>query len=405
MKRVVITGVGMHSPLGDDPGHALDAVLAGRHGVVPMPEWTRIEGLGTVVGAPVPDFDERCIPRKTRRTMGRVGMLAAAAALRAVAQAGLSEQVLTSGRTAAVVGSTAGSSHAESEFWEQVNRGTSHGIRSTLFFQAMAHTCAANVALMLGIIGEVFATNSACASSNQAIGVGAERIRLGRADVVLAGGAEELHASGAIIFDALGAATHRTDPAQTPRPFQAGRDGIVVGEGAGILVLESLEHARARGARVLGEVLGFGTTCDAVHMANAAPEGMIRAIERCLADAGRTADDVDHVNAHATGTQAGDAAEAQALYHLFGSRPPVASLKGHLGHTLGACGAIESILGLEAMARGVVPATRGLTDPDVAPLNLPTEPLEHPVRCLLKTNFAFGGVNSVLLFGSAEGLS
>ena len=402
MRRVVLTGVGMHTPMGDDPSAVFERILKGEHGCVAMPHWGEIDSLKTSVGAPVPSFDGRHIPRKTRRTMGRVAVLAASAAERAVADANLPPGVLQSGRTGVVVGSTAGSSVAEGEFWTQVHRHTSRGIRSTTFFQGMAHTCAANVALLLGVVGEVFATNSACSSANQAIGLGADRIRMGRSDVVLAGGAEELHHAAAIIFDALGAATRKPDPDQTPRPFQRGRDGIVVGEGAGIVVLESLEHARDRGAKILGEVLGFGTSCDAVHMSSAAPEGMVAAIERCLADAGMSADAVDYVSAHATGTVGGDQAEAEALFRVFGDRPPVSSLKGHLGHTLGACGALETILALQSLHRGIVPSTRGLTDPDVAPIFLPTELLERQVGRVLNTNFAFGGVNSVLLLGHLE---
>ncbi|MCO4747458.1 MAG: hypothetical protein KC912_21840, partial [Proteobacteria bacterium] len=392
MKRVVITGVGMHSPMGSDPGEVFDAILRGEHGIRRMPEWSEIDELKTCVGAVIPDFSARHIPRKTRRTMGRVALLAVSAAERAAQGAGLDEELLRSQRTAVIVGSTAGSASAERDFWEQVLKKTRRGIRSTLFFQGMAHTCATNVALHLGVVGEVFATNSACSSANQAIGLAADRIRMGRADVVLAGGAEEVHVSAPIIFDALGAATRTVDPDHTPRLFQADRDGIVVGEGAGIVVLESLEHAKARGANILGEILGFGTACDAMHMARAAPQGMVTAIQRCLEDAGVSADEVDHINAHATGTQGGDAAESEALHTVFGDRPSVVSLKGHLGHTLGACGALELILSLESMRRGVVPSTRGLVEPgpSIAPIRLLTEPREERVQRVLKSNFAFG---------------
>jgi 3-oxoacyl-[acyl-carrier-protein] synthase II len=337
--------------------------------------------------------------------MGRVSLLAASAAERAVADAGLVAADLVPDRTSIVVGSTAGSPAAEMEFWGRLGGARSaRGVKGTLFFQAMSHTCAANGALHLGVRGEVLATNSACASSNQAIGMAAHRIRFGQADVALAGGAEELHESGGVVFDSLGAASRGFNdaPEATPRPFDARRDGIVVGEGAGIFVLEARDHALARGARILGEIVGFGTSCDAFHMSTGTPEGMAAAIRRCLHDAGRDPAVVDYVNAHATGTTVGDAAEAEALYAVFGERVPVSSSKGHLGHTLGACGALESAVVLEAFRRGILPGTRNLDDPDVAPIQLLRGHRPHAAAHVLKTNFAFGGVNSVLLFAHPD---
>jgi 3-oxoacyl-[acyl-carrier-protein] synthase II len=189
-------------------------------------------------------------------------------------------------------------------------------------------------------------------------------------------------------------------PSDAPRPFDSGRDGIVVGEGGGILVLEREDMALERGAEPLARVLGYAGTSDAVNMASPAPDGMEKAIRLALEDAGVRPDEVDYVNAHATGTPVGDAAEAEALHRVFGDRTPVSSAKGHLGHLLGACGAIEAAICIEAMRRGVVPPTRNLESPDVAPLWLPTEPVERPVRCVLNTNFAFGGVNTALVLGA-----
>jgi len=407
MKRVVVTGIGLHTPLGDELGEVFDGLLADRTGVVPMPEWSGIDELSTAVGAPVPGFDGKHIPRKVRRTMGKVAVLSASAAERAMLHAGLSPEQLCDGRTAVIVGSTAGSGSAQADFWDHVlNKRSARGLKATIFFQGMAHTCAANVALHLGINGEIFATNSACSSSSQAIGLAASRIRRGECEIAFAGGAEELHVSGAVIFDSLGAATsaYNNRHELTPRPFDSARDGIVVGEGAGIFVLEELDHARARGATILAEVLGHGTTCDAVHIASPAPQGMTAAIGRCLSDAGVGTDAVDYINAHATGTRAGDEAEAIALHGLFGDRVPVSSSKGHLGHTLGACGVIESAICVEALRRQVLPGTRNLEEPDVAPIQLLRRAEARPVQRVLNTNFAFGGVNSVLLFGSAQGV-
>jgi 3-oxoacyl-[acyl-carrier-protein] synthase II len=405
MRRVVITGVGLQTPLGGSLDEVFDALLADRSGVVPMPAWSELDGMRTLVGAPLPNFDGKVIPRKYRRTMGRVAQIAVVASLLAVKDAGLDEATLTGGRTMVVAGSTVGSASAEATFWSHLLiEKNARRLRSTLFFHGMAHTCAANIALMLGVSGEVMATNAACASSTQAIGVAADRIRAGRADVALAGGAEELHISSGVVFQALSAATTaNADPSATPRPFDKGRDGIVVGEGAGIFVLEAREHALARGANIIGEVLGYGTSCDARHMSSPEPAGMVSAIQRCLDDSGaQVGRGIDYVNAHATGTLAGDAAEAIALMRSVGDGVPVSSSKGHLGHLLGGCGVVESAICVAAMQRGIAPATHNLVEPDVAPIMLLKEPLTTKIDVSLNTSFAFGGVNAVLLLGSAR---
>ncbi|MEZ4239209.1 MAG: beta-ketoacyl-[acyl-carrier-protein] synthase family protein [Myxococcota bacterium] len=403
MKRVVVTGMGLRTPLGHDADQLFDRMLAGETGIRPQPAWAEVGELGASLGASVEDFDEQVIPRKYRRTMGRLAQMSVASALDAVAMSELPAEVVAGERTAVIAGSTVGSPHAEEVFWEHLlTRKSARGVRSTLFFHGMSHTISANVALMVGARGEVMATNSACASSTQAIGVAADRIRAGRAEIALAGGGEELHVASAIVFQSLGAVSSQASPDAAPRPFDRARDGIVVGEGAAMLVLEEREHALRRGAPILGEILGFGTTCDAEHMANPDPAGMMSAIRACLRDAGDVST-IDYVNAHATGTPAGDAAEAQAILELVGDGVPVSSSKGHLGHLLGGCGVVEAIVCLQAMRRGVAPPTRNLADPDVAPIRLLREPHEAPLHRCLSTSFAFGGVNAVLLLGDEPG--
>jgi 3-oxoacyl-[acyl-carrier-protein] synthase II len=401
MRRVVITGMGLRSALGDTPQELFDALLEGRSAVRTFPEWRAISELQCLVGAPAPSFNPKDIPRKHRRSMGKVAMMAVTAAADAVKSAGLDEDLLTGGRTGTAVGSTMGSNKAEEEFWRHfVETGTAYGLKSTHFLKVMSHTCATNVAMYLGLTGEAISTNAACASSNQALGASLDRIRNGRADVMLAGGADELHVAAAITFDVMGGGSRAftEEPHRTPRPFDDQRDGIVVGEGAGILVLEARDHAIARGATILGEILGYGGASDAVNMAHPAPDGMATAIRLALADAGIGADDIDYISAHATGTPVGDAAEAEALHRVFGDQVPVSSTKGHLGHTMGACGALEAITCLLAMEHGVVPPTLNLEQSDVAPIMLPVEPLERPLRHTLSTNFAFGGVNTAVVF-------
>lgn len=399
-RRVVVTGMGVRSPLGNTPDALFDAMLAGRSGVRRFEDWGDIQELGCLVGGQVQDFDPKQIPRKFRRSMGRVAMYAVASAADAVAQAGLTEAHLTGGRLGVVAGSTTGSSGADQQFWEHfLTAKSARGIKSTLFFQSMSHTVATNLAMYFNITGEAVSTNAACASSTQAIGTGLDKIRAGRADLMLCGGADELHVAAAMTFDAMGGASQGFNdaPSQTPRPFDAGRDGIVVSEGGAVLVLEEREHALARGATILAEVLGYAGTSDAVNMASPAPDGMAKAIELALADAGATADEVDYACAHATGTPIGDAAEAEALFRVLGADVPVSSLKGHLGHMLGACGGVEAIACITAMQRGVVPYTKNLERSDVAALSLPTQPESRPLRTVLSTNFAFGGVNTALV--------
>jgi 3-oxoacyl-[acyl-carrier-protein] synthase II len=406
MRRVVITGVGLRTALGSTPEELFEALLEGRSAVRTFEEWRGIKDLNCLVGAPALQFEPKDIPRKHRRSMGKVAMMAVSAAMDAVKQAGLSEALLTGGRTGTAIGSTMGSNKAEEEFWRHhIETGSAYGLKSTHFLKVMSHTCATNVAMFLGLTGEAIATNAACASSNQALGASLDRIRCGRAEVMLAGGADELHVAAAITFDVMGGgSTHFTDePHRTPRPFDELRDGIVVGEGAGILVLEERDHALARGATILGEVLGYGGASDAVNMAHPAPDGMQTAIRLALADAGLEASAIDFVSAHATGTPIGDAAEAEALYRVFGAEVPVHSIKGHLGHTMGACGALEAITCLEAMRRGVCPPTLNLERPDVAPILLPTTPLARPLHRALSTNFAFGGVNTAVVLGDGRG--
>jgi len=233
------------------------------------------------------------------------------------------------------------------------------------------------------------------------MGIGLDLIRSGRVDAVLCGGADEISVLGIATFDVVNAACRGYEDAPTsrPAPFEKSRDGVVVGEGAAMLVLESLDHAQARGATILAEVLGYGESCDASHMSSPEASGMRAAMERALADARRRPEEVDYVCAHATGTQVGDATEADATFQVFGESTPVSSLKGHFGHTLAACGALEAVLCVNALRDGVVPPTRNLNEVDVAPVFLPKQPLQRPLRTIVSNNFAFGGINASLVLG------
>jgi 3-oxoacyl-[acyl-carrier-protein] synthase II len=391
--------------IGQDWKSVSEGLRAGRSGVQRISEWAQIDGLKTQLGAPVPGFaTPDGYPRKKTRSMGRVAVLAARSTELALAEAGLLEgPELGSGRVGVSYGSTSGSPPAMEVFARQfMNERTTKGITANEYIRFMSHTCAANIAQFFGIRGRIVPTCSACTSGSQGVGYGYEAIRFGRQDVMVTGGAEEFHQIDAAVFDILYAtSTRNDDPSSTPRPFDASRDGLVVGEGAGTLVLEELEHARGRGVRILAEVIGYGTNCDGAHITNPDAGSMERVMRLALDDAGCSPDDVDYVNAHGTATDVGDVAESHATHAVFGDRVPVSTLKSYLGHTLGACGALEAWITIEMMREGWVAPTLNLSevDPECAPLDyVMAAPRELSVGIAMSNNFAFGGVNTSLLF-------
>lgn len=403
LNRVVITGRGAVSPLGIGVGELTEAIWLGRSGVRIMDDWRRIKGMKSFAAAPVPEIDAKSLlPRALRRTMGDMAIHATLAAREAADDADLSADYLGSGRVGAAIGSTTGSPEAYEEFYEKFLAERSiEELKSGFFFKIMSHSCAANVCLTLGIKGEQWSPASACSSSAQAIGLGYMLIRSGRQDAVLCGGADEVHHSVTMVFDVLKAASRHNDlPPTTPRPFDKARDGVVCGGGSGMLVLESLESARARGAEIYGEILGFGHINDCSHIANPHTDSMSSAMAAALNEAGLAGDEIDYVNAHATGTIQGDIAEAAAIAKTVGNRVPVSSFKGHIGHTLGAAGALETIIMLEMMRRQEIIPTLNLDDPDpqCGAINLPREITPAKIDTVIKNNFALGGVNTSLVF-------
>jgi 3-oxoacyl-[acyl-carrier-protein] synthase II len=373
-----------------------------------MAEWTEVRALSAILGAPA-DVDLSRYGRKVRRTMGRVALLALHATDQALAVSGLPEALRTSRRTGLFHGSTQGSTAELEAFCGTIFATRSlEGLSGSAYLKFMSHTTAANLAQHFGITGPVVPTNVACASSSQAIGLGFEAIRAGRVDVALCGGAEELHHMHSAAFDLLYAAsTHYADaPERTPRPFDAERDGLVVGEGAGTLVLEERDHALARRAPILAELLGFGNTCDGTHVTAPSEEGMASAMVAALEDAGLAARQIDYVNAHGTATELGDIAESRAMAAVLGPEVPVSSTKGFTGHTLGACGAIEAAFCLAMMEDGFVAPNRNLDalDPRCAQLDYVREVRPLPPRIVMTNNFAFGGINTSLILRRPEGV-
>jgi 3-oxoacyl-[acyl-carrier-protein] synthase II len=266
----------------------------------------------------------------------------------------------------------------------------------------MPHTAAANISVYFGIKGRLIPANSACTSGSQSIGYAYEAIRFNRATLMVAGGAEELCASEAAVFDTLFATSTRNDtPTETPSPFDRDRDGLVIGEGACTLVLEELEHARARGAPIYAEIVGFGSNTDGDHPTHPNTNTMEVAMRLALQDADLSPDAIGYVNAHATATEQGDIAESQAMRRLFARNIPVSSAKGHLGHTLGACGAIESWFAIQMMRGGWFMPTLNLRNVDARCADLDyvaNGGLSLECEYVMKNNFAFGGVNTSLIF-------
>jgi 3-oxoacyl-[acyl-carrier-protein] synthase II len=336
--------------------------------------------------------------------MGRVALMATRATELALADAGLTgADVVTNGMTGLAYGSTSGSPPAMEIY--AANFYVKHsikGIAGTDYLQFMSHTCAANLAQFFGITGRVIPTCSACTAGSQGIGYAYEAIVSGRQTVMVAGGAEEMHAVNAAVFDVMFATSKRNhEPDRTPRPFDRHRDGLVVGEGAGTFVLEELEHARARGARIYAELVGFGTNGDGTHITNPDVRGMQTVMELALKDAGLAPGDVGYVNAHGTATEAGDIAESEATYRVFGDRVPISSLKSFLGHTLGAGGALEAWISIMMLREDWFAPTLNLDEPDprCAALDyVRGEPRALRVEHVMSNNFAFGGVNTSLIF-------
>jgi len=408
--RVVVTGMGMVTALGNDVASTWEGLLAGRSGVGPVTAFDPSR-LAVRFAAEVKDFDPSAIlDRKELRRMDRYIQFALWAAYHAREQAGLPERFEgeLAERTGVIIGSGLGG--VNTLFDNVLLMGERGPDRISPFFVPMGigNVGAGQVAIATGAIGPNFATVSACATGGHAVGEAWETIRRGDADVMLAGGVEagihEATLGGFASMKAL--STRNEDPAAASRPFDKGRDGFVIGEGCGVLVLESLEHAQARGATPLAELVGYGATADASHITLPAPGGIgaVRAARRALDKAGIDPSEVDHVNAHATSTPEGDKAELAAIRTILGDHAPNVSVtanKSMLGHTLGAAGAVEAIVTIQALRNGVVPPTINLDDPDDAAAGLDLTPnvaRERDVRVALSNSFGFGGQNTALVF-------
>lgn len=407
LNRVVITGFGNVCAFGREWSEIKAKFESGRNAVRYMKGWDRFaDELNTRLAAPIENYAPPASwDRKQLRSLGRVSQYAVEAAGLALADAGLAgEESIKDGRMGVAAGSSTGSTDAVSQAVKLL-LGMENTFNANTYIKMMPHTAAANIAIFYGLKGRVIPTSSACTSASHAIGYSYEAIKYGQIDMMLAGGAEELCPSEAFVFDKLFAASCKNDaPELSPAPFDASRDGLVLGEGGSILVLESLQSAQKRGAKIYAEVVGFGSTCDGAHITRPQSATMRAAMELALRSAEIEPSKIGYVNAHATGTAQGDIAESIATNEIFGEKVAISSLKGYLGHTLGACGALESFLSVMMMREGEFFPNLNLReiDPDCAKLDYLREIREIRADYAMNNNFAFGGINTSLIFKRFE---
>ena len=404
-RRVAVVGEGIVSSIGHDPGAVVPRLRVPRNCVAASGALAAYKGLRTRLWAPCGYVRPERYTRKTLRTMSPVSEMALFAAEAALAQAGLAgdEAALKGGRLGVAFGSCSGGVEANLDFATILADREVKNVTSATYLKMMPQTAAVNLSVHFGTTGRLLPSGTACTSGSLAIGEAYEAIAYGKQDMMIAGGAEEFSVTQVAVFDTLFSASCRNDaPEAVPRPFDRDRDGLVVGDGAAVLVLEEWGHALARGARPLAEIAGFGTNTDGRHVTQPSAETMARALSLALEDAGLPPQAIGYVNAHGTATALGDAAEGAATQAVFGRNAvPVSTVKSYTGHTLGACGAIEAVATIEMMRAGWFAPNLNLRDPDPACGEndfIAGEGRAMDVEYAMSDNFAFGGVNTSIVF-------
>lgn len=409
-RRVVITACSAITPIGYGKADIVHNLQQGQSGVKPLRDDGLLTGhihsrvFGTVDYPIAYNFS-----RTHRKTMGPVAFYACQVAKDVLAASGLSPEFITSGRLGVAFGSTHGSPTVQRDiyrtFFQKLEEEFS-SIGAVDYLRSMVHTTAVNITRMFGITGRVIASSTACTTSSQAIGFGYEMVKYGMQDAMLCGGADEYDTTTVAVFDNLLACSvgYNATPEKTPRPFDRKRDGLVVGEGGGAVLLEEFEAAKKRGAPILGEVIGFSCNNNGGDLILPNLNGITATLRLALADAQITADQVDYISAHATATKMGDIIESQAIEAVYGARPFVSGLKSYTGHTMGTCGVIELAMILYMMEEGFLAPTLNLEeiDPRCAMLGHTPGVIEARTRIAAVQNFAFGGVNTCLLVKSGQ---
>tara|TARA_R100001129_G_scaffold155571_4_gene118566 strand:+ start:6950 stop:8146 length:1197 start_codon:yes stop_codon:yes gene_type:complete len=397
--------MGIVSPIGSNVAEVTDSLRAGRSGIVFCPEYAERGFRSHLHGAPTIDMDDK-IDRKLRRFMGDGAAYAYVAMNEAIADAGLSEADVSDERTGLVMGSGGPSTSALIDAADTARDKGAKRIGPYAVPKAMCSTVSANMATAYHMRGLSYSISSACSTSAHCIGNGAELIQWGKQDVVFAGGGEELHWSLTVLFDAMGALSskYNDSPERASRPFDTDRDGFVIAGGAGVVVLEELERAQARGAKIYGEVVGYGATSDGVDMVAPSGEGAMRCMRLATAGLGNTK--VDYINAHGTSTPAGDMTELKAIQEVFGAhKPKISSTKSLTGHSQGATGAHEAIYSLIMLNNDFIAASANVEnlDPEAGDAEIVTKRIDDAgLNCVLSNSFGFGGTNATLAFKRLE---
>jgi 3-oxoacyl-[acyl-carrier-protein] synthase II len=404
-RKVVITACSSITPIGRTKAEILHSLVHGISGVKTLREdgllssYIHSKVFGTV-DYPI-EYDFK---RQYRKTMGPVAYYACQVAKEVIESSGLDQDFITSGRLGVAFGSTHGSPTVQRDIYRTffgASQSQFSAIGAVDYLKSMVHTTAVNITKMFGITGRVISSSTACTTSSQSIGYGYEAVKYGMQDAMLCGGADEYDTTTVAVFDNLLACStaFNDTPHLTPRPFDTRRDGLVVGEGAGAVMLEEYEFARKRGAPILAEVAGFACNNNGGDLILPNLNGIRETIRIGLKDAKINADDVDFISAHATGTKMGDVIEGQAIYDVYGNLPGVTGLKSYMGHTMGSCGAIETIIAIYLMEEGFIAPTLNLEEVDerCAMINHVVKLREQPIRTATIQNFAFGGVNTSLI--------
>ena len=405
MKRVVVTGMGIVSPIGNNIAEVTDSLRAGRSGIVFCDEYAERGFRSHLHGAPKIDMDDK-IDRKLRRFMGDGAAYSYIAMGEAIKDAGLSEAEVSSERTGLVMGSGGPSTSAQVDAVDTARDRGAKRVGPYAVPKAMCSTISANMATAYHMRGLSYSISSACSTSAHCIGNGAELIQMGKQDVVIAGGGEELHWTLSVLFDAMGALSSKFNdtPERASRPFDVDRDGFVIAGGAGVVVLEDLERATARGAKIYGEIVGYGATSDGVDMVAPSGEGAMRCMRLATQALGNTK--VDYINAHGTSTPAGDMTELKAIADVFGAdRPKISSTKSLTGHSQGATGAHEAIYSLIMLNNDFIAASANVEnlDPAAGDAEIVTQRIDDAgLNCVLSNSFGFGGTNASLAFKRFE---
>jgi nodulation protein E len=402
-RRVVVTGAGVVSALGHNCGEFWRALAAGLPGIRPLQAVDR--GLLRFQnGAEVQGFDpSRYFEEKEIGLLDRFAQFGVVAAREAIAQAGIEWTGELRENTAIITGSCVGGQSTEDEGFVNLYRNNIPRVNPLTIPRTMENAAASRISLETGVVGPTYTVSTACSSANHAIGQAFWMVRSGAVRMAIAGGSEAVFSLGFLkAWEAM-----RVISPDTCRPFSKDRRGLILGEGGAMLVLEPLEAARARGAKIYGEITGFGMSSDAYHITQPSPDGAARAMRAALSDAAVEPEDIGYINAHGTATQANDATETAAIRKVFGThadRLAVSSTKSMHGHTLGAAGAIEAVAALLSLCNGVLPPTANFTEPDPAcDLDvIPNQARQMQVECALSNSFAFGGLNAVLAFRRAR---